>query len=81
MNASTAPAGVSSPVLGTCPGCGGHEFLLMKTDDATNFLCSGCERCWHHSLGWIMRADPAACLSCPRKVRCSRLFAEEPRTR
>ncbi len=73
---SSAPIPVEVGVLGVCPACGGREFVPVEDGDETNFFCPSCERCWHYSLGWISRADPAACPSFAGKERCAEQFDE-----
>jgi hypothetical protein len=63
--------------LGACPACGGTEFVVVDNGEEANFLCSTCDRCWHHSMGWVSRSDPAACPSCPWADRCSRRFEQD----
>jgi hypothetical protein len=71
---SRAAARLHGGPVGACPACGGTEFVLVDNGEEVNFLCPACDRCWHHSMGWVVRSDPAACPSCPWSERCSRRF-------
>jgi hypothetical protein len=44
--------------IGACPSCGGHEFLVLVTDESNDLLCTGCEHRWHYSMGFVVSADP-----------------------
>lgn len=54
----------------TCPGCGGDRLRAVTDGEVTNFLCQGCGRCWHVSLGWVSRVDPLSCPGCPEREAC-----------
>ncbi len=85
MNRPQAPfreaARVEGGPIGACPVCAGTAFLAIDNGQETNFLCPACERCWHYSMGWVSRADPVACPSCPWRDRCAERFAEDARIR
>ncbi len=67
--------------IGACPACGSREFLPVDNGQEVNFFCPECERCWHYSLGWVSRADPVVCPSCPWRDRCARRLDEDARSR
>lgn len=71
------PTRIEGGPIGACPACGGHEFLAVDNGQETNFYCPSCERCWHYSMGWVSRADPVGCPSCPLKDRCAERCAED----
>ena len=44
----------------TCPECLG-PVTPVPTYDHVNFYCPDCNACWHVSMGYLRRFDPATC--------------------
>jgi hypothetical protein len=44
----------------TCPECLGPLTPVSIRDDVS-FYCADCNACWHVSMGYLMRLDPATC--------------------
>ena len=44
----------------TCPECLG-PLTPVPSFDEVNFYCPDCNACWHVSMGYLTRLDPATC--------------------
>ena len=44
----------------TCPQCLG-TVTPVPARDQVNFYCEACNSCWHVSMGYLRRFDPATC--------------------
>ena len=65
--------------LEACPSCGRTELLAVRDLDDTNFLCTGCGKCWHVEFSVAYRVDPLTCAGCPHRDEClARLGGEVP---
>jgi len=48
----------------TCPQCLGPLTPVAHFDEV-NFYCPDCNACWHVSMGYLTRLDPATCPGFP----------------
>ena len=56
--------------IGPCPSCGNGRLSPVSDGEETNFLCRECGACWHVSLGWVDRVNPATCPGCASRDVC-----------
>lgn len=65
--------------LARCPGCGSARLdaVVEAVVSEVHFLCRDCDRCWNVEMGYVQRVAPSACLGCPERERCTRVYDAE----
>jgi hypothetical protein len=65
--------------LANCPRCGSARLdtVIESFVGEVHFLCAGCGRCWDVAFGSVQLVVPQACLGCPSRGRCERVFVED----
>jgi len=56
--------------LAVCPTCGGEEMVTVSDGETSNTVCTSCGRCWHVSLGHVVRVDTRTCPGCSYRSMC-----------